>query len=134
MGFFAGKDGRVEVGGVAVGELQSWTLDLSAAIGEGWGMGDTATRHYVSAPPSGSGSLETYLDPADTGQIALAPGATVALALYPGGAVVGTGYFEFSAIVESVSRSGEKTGIPSLSVNFKVNGAVTPATVPTPPD
>ena len=134
MAFFAGKDGVVKVGAsaVEVGEVQSWTLDLAASIGEGWGMGDAAVRHFVSAPPTGSGSLEMYLDPADAGQALLVPAAEVAVELYPGGEAVGSGYFTLSAIIESVNRQGEKSGIPMLTVNFKVNGAVTPATVPTP--
>ena len=117
MAFYNGRDGVVKAGpsATAVGEVQSWGLDLSVALGEAW--------------RKGSGSLETYLDPEDGGQALLTPGAKVDLELYPGGEASGTGYFSFSAIIESVNRSGSKDGIPSVSVAFKVDGAVTESAV-----
>jgi len=130
MAFFSGKDGVVKAGDPAAAEVQSWTFDLQASVEAAWSMGDAAVRHYVSAPPTGSGSLEVFLDPSDPAQSALmTPGASVALELYPGGEVSGTGYFTFSAIIESVSRSASKTDIPTASVSFKIDGAVTSQTV-----
>lgn len=131
MAFYSGRDGVIKVGPTPtqVGELQRWTLDYAASVQPGWGMGDTATRHHLNAPPAGSGSFEVYLDPADDGQALLVEGATLALELYPGGETVGTGYFTLSAIIESRGRTAEKDGIPMMTVNFKVDGAITDATV-----
>lgn len=131
MAFYNGRDGVVKAGpsATAVGEVQSWSLDLSVALGEAWGMGDTDMRHHQNAPRKGSGSLETYLDPEDGGQALLTPGAKVDLELYPGGEASGSGYFSFSAVIESVNRSGSKDGIPSVSFAFKVDGAVTESAV-----
>ncbi|SES76711.1 hypothetical protein [Oceanicella actignis] len=131
MAFYSGRDGVVKAGPglAAVGEVQSWKLDTSAAFSEAWGMGDLAARHFQSAPPSSTGSVEVYFDPADAGQAVLNVGDEVPLELYPGGDTQGTGYFSLSALIESVSRSGSKTDVVALSINFRANGAVTEGTV-----
>lgn len=131
MAFYRGRDGVVKVGAspTDVGEVQSWTLDTEQAVGEAWGMGDDAMRHFASAPTKGSGSVECYYDPADAGQGGLAVGATVALELYPGGETVGFEYLSFSAIITTVGWSGSKGDLVMAAFNFVVNGDITPAVV-----
>ncbi|MEO0682320.1 MAG: hypothetical protein AAF192_18110 [Pseudomonadota bacterium] len=132
MGFFRGLDGVVKAGASAtvVGEVQSWGFTEEATIEAAWSMGQTSQRHFVAAPPAGSGQMEVYLDPSDAGQgQMIVPGATVALELYPGGETSGSGYFTFAAIIETVDRSGSKSDIATMSISFKIDGAVTSTTV-----
>jgi hypothetical protein len=124
-----GKDGVVKAGTAptAVGQVQSWNLDIQAESRQTYSMGDEWQGAYAHVK-SASGSAELYLP--DAGVLSdLEAGKTVALELYPGGETDGTGYFTLSAVITANAISEAKDGEAMLTVNFLADGAVTQATV-----
>ena len=65
-----GHGGVLKVGGVDVGHLQGWNLDVQANVTEGYSMGDGWSDNEATVK-KWSGSAEVYFDPADAGQNAL---------------------------------------------------------------
>jgi hypothetical protein len=125
---YRGKDGVLRIGDplAPVGNLQNWNLDETTDTVAGWGMGDTYENTFTTVR-RWTGSAEVYLDDADpTGDLRV--GDEIALELYPGGVVTGSGYFSGTAMITGLNRSGDKAGIPGLTVNFLGSGALTPAT------
>lgn len=124
-----GNSGIVKSGANSVAEVQSWSYEESdVAVVELTSMGDAAASYLASGCKRGSGSIECYLDEADTdGQLTLTPGASVTVALYPEGDASGKTEYTGTVIVETVSRSGPKDG-PN-AVTFSYQGALTRGTV-----
>jgi hypothetical protein len=56
-----GKEGVVTVGGTAVGELTSFTLETTGDVVEDTSLSD-ATKSFVTGRTSFSGSLEMHFD------------------------------------------------------------------------
>jgi len=122
-----GQTGSMTFGGEVVGHLQSWNLDVQAAIlegysmGEGWADNETGIKRWT-------GSCEVYFDAADAGQISAAVGEVVAIQLYPGGDETGEEYFSGSAIITGVPVSGTKDGWVTKTINFGGKGPLATAT------
>ncbi len=104
MGIRHGKEGVVKVGGVTIGEVQSWTLKESVPTVDATAQGDTAAKHLVGVP-MWEGSLECTQDKADAGQEALTIGAEVELDLYDDGTGSGQKYHSGTATVTEIGRS-----------------------------
>ena len=62
-----GKEGVVTVGGTAVGELTSFTLETTGDVVEDTALTD-ATKSFVTGRTSFSGTLEMHFDETDTQQ------------------------------------------------------------------
>ena len=124
-----GNSGIVKSGANAVAEVQNWNYEESdVAVVELTSMGDTAASYLASGCKRGSGSVECYLDEADTnGQLTLAPGSSVTVALYPEGETSGDAEYSGTVIVETVGRSGPKDGPNTISFSFQ--GVLTRGTV-----
>ena len=71
-----GKEGVVTVGGTAVGELTSFTLETTGDVVEDTALTD-ATKSFVTGRTSFSGTLEMHFDETDTKQETLTAGSSI---------------------------------------------------------
>ena len=113
MATHKGSSGLVKNGSNTVAEVRTWTLNTNAA-----GL------------TSADASVDVFWDETDTnGQVALAPGSSVTLVLYPEGADSGDTYYTGTALVTSKSITGSFDGMVEASISATYTGAVTTATV-----
>ena len=77
MATYKGSDGVVTIGGTAVGEIRSFSVEESADTIEDTAMGDSS-RSYKSSLKSFSASIDALFDNDDSGQDALTIGSEVA--------------------------------------------------------
>lgn len=119
-----GHDGIIKVADTdAVGNLQSWNLDVKANVTRGYSMGDE-WEDAKGTVKSWSGSCEAYFDPADAAQIQLDPGDEVALHFYPGGDASGATLRSGTVVVSGTPISANKDGWVSITFNFDGKGAL----------
>lgn len=127
MATHKGSEGVIQVGGVALGEVRSFSLDHNAGTIQTTTMGDT-THTRVAGIKDWSGSIDTYWDETDAAMQTLDAGDEVTLALYPEGNTTGDIYFTGSALVTSVSRSASFDGMVEASFSFEGNGDLSEST------
>jgi|TARA_R110002012_G_scaffold1191_3_gene4963 predicted secreted protein len=129
MATHKGSSGLVKNGSNTVAEVRTWTLNTNADTIEDTAMGDSA-RTYLAGLTSADASVDVFWDETDTnGQVALAPGSSVTLVLYPEGADSGDTYYTGTALVTSKSITGSFDGMVEASISATYSGAVTTATV-----
>ena len=129
MATHKGSSGLVKNGSNTVAEVRTWTLNTNADTIEDTAMGDSA-RSYLAGLTSADASVDVFWDETDTnGQVALAPGSSVTLVLYPEGGDSGDTYYSGTAIVTSKSITGSFDGMVEASISATYTGAVATATV-----
>ena len=129
MATHKGSSGLVKNGSNTVAEVRTWTLNTNADTIEDTAMGDSA-RTYLAGLTSADASVDVFWDETDTnGQVALAPGSSVTLVLYPEGGDSGDTYYSGTAIVTSKSITGSFDGMVEASISATYTGAVATATV-----
>jgi len=124
-----GSEGSVYVGAVAIGELKSWSLSVSANT-----IDDSVLTDLWQTNQSGqqawSGSCECFWDELDTtGQGALLIGATLTMNFYAEGNTSGDRYYTGSAIVTSIEYGASIDEMVNASFSFTGNGVLTFGTV-----
>ena len=124
MAVHHGKEGEVVVGGSAVGELVSFTLETTGDVVESTKMSDAA-KTFIAGRTSFSGSLEMHFDEADSVQTQLTAGASITFKLLPEGGSTGDRKFEGSSVITGMSVSQPLDGIVTRSVTFQGTGALT---------
>ena len=124
MAVHHGKEGEVVVGGSAVGELVSFTLETTGDVVESTKMADAA-KTFIAGRTSFSGSLEMHFDEADSVQTQLTAGASITFKLLPEGSSTGDRKFEGSSVITGMSVSQPLDGIVTRSVTFQGTGALT---------
>jgi hypothetical protein len=124
MAVHHGKEGEVVVGGSAVGELTSFTLETTGDVVESTQMSDGA-KSFIAGRTSFSGTLEMHFDETDSGQTSLTAGASVTFKLLPEGSSSGDRKFEGAGIVTGMSVSQPLDGIVSRTVTFQGTDALT---------
>ena len=124
MAVHHGKEGEVAVGGTAVGELTSFTLETTGDVVESTQMSDGA-KSFIAGRTSFSGTLEMHFDETDSGQTSLTAGASVTFKLLPEGSSSGDRKFEGAGIITGMSVSQPLDGIVSRSVTFQGTDALT---------
>ena len=97
-----GKEGVVTVGGTAVGELTSFTLETTGDVVEDTALTD-ATKSFVAGRTSFSGTLEMHFDETDTPQETLLLVLLSAFILLPEGNTSGDQSFTGTGIVTGMS-------------------------------
>jgi len=127
MANHVGKDGLVKIGSDTLGELRTWSYQVSGEVIEDSVMGDTA-RTYKAGLTTWSGTAEAFWDEADTAQGNLTAGSAITLAFYPEGADTGDTYYSGDAIVTEVSSTATMDGMVEVSFSFTGSGALTTAT------
>ena len=124
MAVHHGKEGEVVVGGSAVGELVSFTLETTGDVVESTKMADAA-KTFIAGRTSFSGSLEMHFDEADSVQTQLTAGASITFKLLPEGSSTGDRKIEGSSVITGMSVSQPLDGIVTRSVTFQGTGALT---------
>ena len=123
-----GKEGVVTVGGTAVGELTSFTLETTGDVVEDTALSD-ATKSFVAGRTSFSGTLEMHFDEADAQQETLTAGSSISFVLLPEGNDTGDQSFTGTGIVTGMSINNSMDAIVSRSVTFQGTGALSKSTV-----
>ena len=124
MSVHHGKEGEVVIGGSAVGELTSFTLETTGDVVESTKMADAA-KSFVAGRTSFSGTLEMHFDETDSAQTQLTAGSSLTFKLLPEGGSTGDRKFEGSGIVTGMSVNQPMDGIVARSVTFQGTGALT---------
>lgn len=129
MATHKGSEGTVKVGANAVAEIRSYTITETADTLEDTTMGD-ASRTYLPSLKTFSGSMDVFWDETDTnGQVALAPGSTVTINVYPEGSSSGDTYYTGSVIVTDHTITASFDGMVEASFSFQGTGALSETTV-----
>jgi len=123
-----GKEGVVTVGGTAVGELTSFTLETTADVVEDTQLSDAA-KSFLTGRTSFSGSLEMNYDEGDAQQETLVVGSEISFVLLPEGNTAGDQSFTGTGIVTGMNITNGMDAIVSRSVTFQGTGALTKSTV-----
>ena len=123
-----GKEGVVTVGGTAVGELTSFTLETTADVVEDTQLSDAA-KSFLTGRTSFSGSLEMNYDESDAQQETLVVGSEISFVLLPEGNTAGDQSFTGTGIVTGMNITNGMDAIVSRSVTFQGTGALTKSTV-----
>jgi hypothetical protein len=97
-----GKEGVVTVGGTAVGELTSFTLETTGDVVEDTALTD-GTKSFVAGRTSFSGTLEMHFDETDSPQETLLAGASISFVLLPEGNTGGDASYTGTGIVTGMS-------------------------------
>ena len=124
MAVHHGKEGEVVVGGSAVGELTSFTLETTGDVVESTQMSDGA-KSFIAGRTSFSGTLEMHFDETDSAQTQMTAGTSLTFKLLPEGSSSGDRKFEGSGIVTGMSVNQPMDGIVARSVTFQGTGALT---------
>lgn len=108
----------------AVGEVRSYTIDVTADTIEDSVIGDTA-RTYKQGLSSATLTIEAYWDEADAQQEILDERALVKFELFPTGTGDGQKSFEGDGVVTSRSITASFDGMVEASFSIQVSGAIT---------
>lgn len=132
MGVIWGKDGVVKEGSTTIGKITNFNIKESVTPVDSTSMGDTAETHIAgSGIPKWSAEIEVHYDEADTGQGALAIGASLSVAFYPAGAITGKKYRHGTASVIARGHDQKMDGESvKAQLSLQGNGALTESTVP----
>ena len=123
MARYKGKDGAIEVGGSAVGEVESFDVELTVNEIDANVMGEDWTD-VCAGQKSGSGSMSVLTDPNDIGQSVLVEGAELAVVLFPTGDTTGLQQIAGNVMITSVGISTSVGDLVKTSINFRNKGAL----------
>ena len=123
-----GSEGLVKAGGNTVAEVTSFSFTETAEYAEDTTLSDTTKTYNVTAIKSWNGSVTCFWDEEDTGQVALAPGANVALVLAPEGVDSGDYRYSGNGLITEITRNVQRGAITEITFNFIGNGTLTGAT------
>lgn len=124
-----GTEGLVRVGTNTVAEVNGFSFTSTAEYAEDTNLSDTAKTYNVTAITSWNGTVSAFWDETDTsGQVALAPGANVALVLAPEGVGAGATRYSGNALITEITRNVQRGAITEITFNFIGNGTLSVAT------
>ena len=128
MATHAGSEGTIKVGSATLGEIRSFTLDISGEVIEDTSMGDSF-RSYKAGLGTYTASVECFFDETDTAQNALDVGSSVTLELYPEGAASGDTYFAGTVMVTGKSVTSSFDGMVEVAFTAQGTGGITETTI-----
>ena len=128
MAVHPGKEGEVVVGGTAVGELVSFTLETTGDVVESTALGESV-KSFTAGTTSFSGSIEVHFNRGDSVQNTLLAGSQIAFILYPEGTTSGDRTYTGSGIVTGMSVNNSLDSMVTKSITFQGTGALTIGTV-----
>ena len=124
-----GTEGLVRVGANTVAEVNGFSFTSTAEYAEDTNLSDTAKTYNVTAITSWNGTVSAFWDETDTnGQVALAPGANVALVLAPEGIDSGDTRWSGNALITEITRNVQRGATTEITFNFIGNGTLSVAT------
>ena len=128
MATHLGKEGTVQVGSNAIGEIRSYTIDETIDTVEDTTMGDSS-KTYLASIKDFSGTVDVIYDEADTnGQVALTVGSSVTLNFAPEGTDSGDVKLTGSAIVTGKSVTASYDGLVESTITVQGTGGLTTTT------
>ena len=128
MATHLGKEGTVQVGSNAIGEIRSFSIDESIDVVEDTSMGDSS-KTYLASIKDFSGSVDVLYDETDTnGQTALSVGSSVTLNFAPEGTTSGDVKLTGTAIVTGKSVSSSFDGLVESTITVQGSGGLTTGT------
>ena len=128
MAVHHGKEGQVAIGGTAVGELTSFTLETTGDVVESTKMEDAA-KSFIAGRTSFSGSLDMNYDETDSPQQTLTVGSSIDFILLPEGNSSGDESFTGSGFITSMGVTNAMDAVITRTVNFQGTGTLTRGTV-----
>ena len=133
MATYTGQDGTISIGGTAVAEVRSFSVEYTREVIEDTTMGDVA-RTYKHGLKSFTGSADVYID-ADGTDVngitsalmddAIGDNSAVAVILYPAGDTAGNAKLTGSVIITGVSVNSTMDGIVEGTISFQGTGDLT---------
>ena len=128
MATHLGKEGTVQVGSNAIGEIRGFSIDETIDTVEDTSMGDSS-KSYLASIKDFSGSVDVLYDEADTnGQVALAVGSSVTLNFAPEGSASGDVKLTGTAIVTGKSITSSFDGLVESTITVQGTGGLTTTT------
>jgi hypothetical protein len=128
MATHLGKEGTVQVGSNAIGEIRGFSIDETIDTVEDTSMGD-ASKSYLASIKDFSGSVDVLYDETDTnGQTALAVGSSVTLNFAPEGSDSGDVKLTGTAIVTGKSITSTFDGLVESTITVQGTGGLTTTT------
>lgn len=128
MATHLGKEGTVQVGSNAIGEIRGFSIDETIDTVEDTSMGDSS-KSYLASIKDFSGSVDVLYDEADTnGQTALAVGSSVTLNFAPEGSSSGDVKLTGTAIVTGKSITSSFDGLVESTITVQGTGGLTTTT------
>ena len=120
-----GSEGVVKVNAVAVAEVRSFGINISADTTEDTVIGDTF-KTFKTTQREWDADIEVFWDEADTtGQGALTIGTSVTLVLGPEGGTTGDIAYSGTALVTSIGTKVTHNGMVETSIKCKGTGTLT---------
>jgi len=129
MATHKGSEGTVKSGANAIAEIRSYTITETADVLEDTTMGDSS-RTYLASLKTFTGSIDCFWDETDTnGQLALDPGSSVTINIYPEGSTSGDTYYTGTVLVTEKTVTASFDGMVEASFSFQGTGALSETTV-----
>lgn len=128
MAAYSGHEGLIEIGGVAIGELKSFSVKDSIETFNPRAKRDLYRRTGTTIK-MWDGSITCNFDVADATQELLVVGAALDLTLFPTGDDEGRSVLTGNAIITEVSLDSPENDVVSKQVTFMGNGLLTYDTV-----
>tara|TARA_A100000171_G_scaffold44463_1_gene47303 strand:+ start:2021 stop:2410 length:390 start_codon:yes stop_codon:yes gene_type:complete len=128
MATHLGKEGTVQVGSNAIGEIRGFSIDETIDTVEDTSMGDSS-KTYLASIKDFSGSVDVLYDETDTnGQTALSVGSSVTLNFAPEGSDSGDVKLTGTAIVTGKSITSSFDGLVESTITVQGTGGLTTTT------
>ena len=128
MATHTGSEGTVKAGSNAIGEVRSFSLNITGETIEDTTLGDPA-RTYKAGLKDGTATVEVFFDEAalstTDGQGAMDVGSTITLNLYPAGDTTGTTFYTGTALVTGKTVTSSFDGMVELSFEVQFTGGIT---------
>lgn len=128
MATHTGSEGTVKAGSNAIGEVRSFSLNITGETIEDTTLGDTA-RTYKAGLRDGTATVEVFFDEAalstTDGQGAMDVGSSITLNLYPAGDTTGTTFYTGTALVTGKTVTSSFDGMVEMSCEVQFTGGIT---------
>lgn len=116
-----GNSATIDVGGTAIGEVRSFTVNESLDQAEDSAMGDTYAT-FKTGLNRANGSLEVWFDSTDAGQDLLVFGSEVTLNMYPEGNTSGKEKWVATATITGADLTVDLGSIVARTVTWVPSG------------
>jgi hypothetical protein len=125
MATYTGDTGTIKVGAETIGEIKSWSYEVSAASIDTTVMGGDGWASFKSGQKAWTGTAELLVEKTDAGQLELGAGETKSGVEFLFDATDATSIAaKGTALIESVSVSSSVGEMVTLSVSFKGSSAL----------
>jgi len=134
MAYATGSDAVIKIGSDTLLQCSSFSIDKTVDNAETSAISTTA-KTFVNTLDSWTGSLSIFYDAADTATTAILTATagntgTVEVSFYYEGTATGAKYLTGSALMSSLSWTGEANGVFTADVSLTGSGTLAESTAP----